>query len=45
LRWLVDQGSVERDGAGRKGDPYRYWLSDRDLPYGTTAGNDGGKED
>ena len=45
LRWLVDQGSVERVGAGRKGDPYRYWLSDRDLPYGTMAGNDGGKED
>ena len=45
LRWLVDQGSVERVGAGRKGDPYRYWLSDRDLPYGAMAGNDGGKKD
>ena len=26
LRWLVDQGGVKREGAGKKGSPYTYWL-------------------
>jgi hypothetical protein len=31
-RWLeraIGQGRVERDGRGRKCDPYRYWLPER----------------
>jgi DNA polymerase-1 len=26
LRWLVDQGTVQREGSGKKGSPYTYWL-------------------
>jgi hypothetical protein len=25
LRWLVDQGTVKREGLGKKGSPYTYW--------------------
>jgi len=34
LRWLVDQGTVVREGQGKKGSPYTYWLppSDPDPP-------------
>jgi hypothetical protein len=31
-RWLdqaLNQGQVQRDGGGRKRDPYRYWLPER----------------
>ncbi len=42
FRWLeqaVGQGQVQRDGRGRKKDPFRYWLSEvaerwEELPYG-----------
>jgi hypothetical protein len=27
LTWLLREGHVTRAGAGRRGDPYRYWLS------------------
>jgi len=30
LRWLVDQESVVREGSGKKGSPYTYWLPPRD---------------
>jgi DNA polymerase-1 len=26
LRWLVDQETVVREGSGKKGSPYTYWL-------------------
>ena len=26
LRWLVDRESVVREGSGKKGSPYAYWL-------------------
>ena len=26
VRWLVDQETVKREGAGKKGSPYTYWL-------------------
>src|SRR5215217_7974536 len=29
LRWLVDQGTVKREGSGKKGSPYTYWLPPR----------------
>jgi hypothetical protein len=34
LRWLVDQETVRREGSGKKGSPYTYWLpsSDPDPP-------------
>jgi hypothetical protein len=31
-RWLeraIAQGRVQRDGRGRKRDPYRYWLPEQ----------------
>ena len=31
LRWLVDQEAVMREGSGKKGSPYTYWLPPRDL--------------
>jgi DNA polymerase-1 len=30
LRWLVDQQTVTREGSGKKGSPYTYWLPPRD---------------
>jgi hypothetical protein len=30
LRWLVDQGIVVREGSGKRGSPYTYWLRPRD---------------
>ena len=30
LRWLVDQETVVREGSGKKGSPYTYWLPPRD---------------
>src|SRR5215211_1738313 len=30
LRWLVDQETVMREGSGKKGSPYTYWLPPRD---------------
>jgi DNA polymerase-1 len=30
LRWLVDQQTVVREGSGKKGSPYTYWLPPRD---------------
>jgi hypothetical protein len=30
LRWLVDQGTVMREGSGKKGSPYTYWLPPKD---------------
>jgi putative DNA primase/helicase len=30
LRWLEDQEIVMREGEGKKGSPYTYWLSPRD---------------
>lgn len=26
LRWLVDEKAVKREGAGKRGSPYTYWL-------------------
>jgi len=31
LRWLVDQGSVVREGLGKRGSPYTYWLPPKDA--------------
>ena len=31
LRWLVDQQTVVREGSGKKGSPYTYWLPPSDL--------------
>jgi DNA polymerase-1 len=30
LRWLVDQETVVREGSGKRGSPYTYWLPPRD---------------
>jgi putative DNA primase/helicase len=30
LRWLVDQQTVMREGSGKKGSPYTYWLPPKD---------------
>jgi DNA polymerase III epsilon subunit-like protein len=30
LRWLVDQETVVREGTGKRGSPYTYWLPPRD---------------
>ena len=30
LRWLVDQETVVREGSGKRGSPYTYWLLPRD---------------
>jgi DNA polymerase I len=30
LRWLVDQQTVMREGSGKRGSPYTYWLPPRD---------------
>jgi DNA polymerase-1 len=30
LRWLVDQDTVVREGSGKRGSPYTYWLPPRD---------------
>jgi DNA polymerase-1 len=30
LRWLVDRESVVREGSGKRGSPYTYWLPPRD---------------
>jgi DNA polymerase-1 len=30
LRWLVDQETVVREGSGKKGSPYTYWLPPRE---------------
>jgi hypothetical protein len=30
LRWLVDQETVMREGSGKRGSPYAYWLPPRD---------------
>jgi hypothetical protein len=30
LRWLVDKQTVIREGSGKKGSPYTYWLPPRD---------------
>jgi DNA polymerase-1 len=30
LRWLVDQETVMREGSGRRGSPYTYWLPPRE---------------
>jgi DNA polymerase-1 len=30
LRWLVDQEIVVREGSGKRGSPYTYWLPPRD---------------
>lgn len=35
-RWLEragDQGLVLREGSGRRGDAFRYWLPGRDVPW------------
>ena len=35
-RWLdraVSQGLVCREGAGRKNDPYRYWLAEQEEQW------------
>jgi hypothetical protein len=35
-RWLeraVERRLVLQEGQGRKGDPYRYWLPGRELPW------------
>jgi hypothetical protein len=35
----VEQGLICRDGSGRKRDPYRYWLPEKedDFPPGPDA--------
>jgi len=30
LRWLIDQETVMREGSGKKGSPYTYWLPPTD---------------
>jgi hypothetical protein len=36
LRWLVDQETVMREGFGKKGSPYTYWLPPRDPQPGNS---------
>lgn len=45
LQWMVDNGNVSREGAGKKGDPERFWLpaktvkidSDQTLTQGSES--------
>jgi hypothetical protein len=34
MRWLVDQHTVMREGSGKKGSPYTYWLPPKDPEPG-----------
>lgn len=37
LRWLVDKGTVNREGQGKKGSPYTYWRPPEDPEPGDSS--------
>ena len=44
LHWMVDNDNVRREGAGKKGDPERFWMPAKGIRFDSDQTPTGGKE-